>query len=309
MKTATPSRASAFTLVELLIVIGIIAILVSLLLPAVGKMREQGRQVQCMSNLRALGTAMLAYAADNDGFLPATAQNVVDSGGVYSGKYPPNDWLFWQPNRTPSYGNQQFVHSAIAKYLNLNYASMDFSLNSSSLAPLRCPSDDSWSPRLGTMAAGAYPFSYVMSCFIASDSSLMQKTNTYAGTQPPLCTTLIKVTNASQKVLMYEEDDTSINDGDGQPWMGSTGTFDPNNPDKTTGVQGGISLLSGRHEFNKVTISSSPPNLPIQSKTGTMSSAVPNADVRGNVVFCDGHAEFVSRGFVHRPDHTIGNQY
>lgn len=306
MKTATPSRASAFTLVELLIVIGIIAILVSLLLPAVGKMREQGRQVQCLSNLRGLGTAMLAYAADNDGFLPATAQNVVDSGGMYSGKYPPNDWLFWQPNRTPSYGNQQFVHSAIAKYLNLNYGSMDFSPNSSNLAPLRCPSDDSWSLRLAPVGAGAYPFSYVMSCFIASDSSLMQAKNGYApGTQPTLCTTLLKVTNASQKVLMYEQDDT-IDDGDGQPWWGCTGTFNPSAPEATTGMAA-VNLLSLRHDMNKGSLNSN--GAFVQSQAGNWQSAVPNADGRGNVVFCDGHAEFVSRGFVHRPDHTIGNQY
>jgi prepilin-type processing-associated H-X9-DG protein len=40
-----------------------------------------------------------------------------------------------------------------------------------------------------------------------------------------------------------------------------------------------------------------------------MTSAIPNPDARGNVVFCDGHAEFVSRAFVHRPDHAMGTQY
>lgn len=304
MKTATPTRASAFTLVELLIVIGIIAILISLLLPVVAKVREQGKQVQCLSNLRALGTATLAYAADNDGFLPATAQIAPDAS---TGTYPSNDWLFWQPNRVPNYGNQQFEHSALAKYLNLNYPSTDFSPNSSNLAVLRCPSDDSWSPRLTKMGTSAYPFSYVMNWFIASDSGLVPAKNGYQGSVT-LCTTLQKVTNASQKVLMYEEESASINDGEGQPWMGSTGPFDPTQPQNTTGVQGGINLLSGRHEWSKLTLDPVT-GTPIPSTTGTMSSAVPNPDVRGNAVFCDGHADFVSRGDLHRPDHTIGNQY
>jgi prepilin-type N-terminal cleavage/methylation domain-containing protein/prepilin-type processing-associated H-X9-DG protein len=63
-------RRRAFTLVELLVVIGIIAILVAILLPALNKARQAAQETQCMSNLRQFGFGFQIYADANKGFLP-----------------------------------------------------------------------------------------------------------------------------------------------------------------------------------------------------------------------------------------------
>lgn len=64
-------KRKAFTLVELLVVIGIIAVLVSILMPALSKVRQSAQSLTCSTNIRTMVQATLAYAADNEGSFPA----------------------------------------------------------------------------------------------------------------------------------------------------------------------------------------------------------------------------------------------
>lgn len=77
VNTRNKMKSAAFTLIELLVVIAMIALLLSILTPALGKAREQGRRVVCASNLRQLCLSNKSYAHENNGYFVIAAEDIM----------------------------------------------------------------------------------------------------------------------------------------------------------------------------------------------------------------------------------------
>lgn len=76
LKTKTRTKNSGFTLIELLVVVSIIALLVSILLPALSKAREHAKQVVCATNEHSMGQALIVYAHDHNDRYPLAGYEV-----------------------------------------------------------------------------------------------------------------------------------------------------------------------------------------------------------------------------------------
>ncbi len=87
----TERRFSGFTLIELLVTIAILAILASLLLPALARAKDAGKRAVCTSNVKQLVIAMQMYLNDNDDYFPAANM---------FGDFHDEEWLRWNPLRT-----------------------------------------------------------------------------------------------------------------------------------------------------------------------------------------------------------------
>lgn len=175
-KQLKPRRG--FTLVELLVVIGIIAVLIGILLPALSKARAAANRVACLNNVKQLYTATLLYCNDNGGWFPTQAG---PADGI-SYVEMESDFIFWQLDRN-------IDDSALAKYLGISGEKLK--------SVFRCPSD-SYEGRktFPGIAPGQGPYLY----------SYAQNETMASNVKPPLLwrTKITSWHETSRKILYTE---------------------------------------------------------------------------------------------------------
>jgi prepilin-type N-terminal cleavage/methylation domain-containing protein len=157
-------KAAGFTLVELLVVIGIIAVLIGVLLPALQKAKEAGRAVACASQLKQIGNAFAMYLTDSKGtYPPAWIQDNCNSFTDYYGQI----------------GRNQSFATILRKYLGVK---QNDPYQPGNLAVFVCPNDtfqrdEAW--------LGGGPLSYVMPASWGPDNIFWSQRAALGFVNPP----------------------------------------------------------------------------------------------------------------------------
>ena len=214
-RSAPQCRCAAFTLIELLVVIAIIAILASMLLPALNRAKLKAQQARCYSNLRQLALGMMMYLDSSNNVFPGAA-----SRNTYG--FHVEDWIYWRTNQ-PLYP--------------ISKSPIVVPLGSSSSNLFRCPGDKDDRERLKINDGnGPYYYSYSLNSYGLDGTQNRGMSSLNNGQWYPFRATSIK--NPTKKIMLAEEQSS---------YMGGEVS------DPTGGIindgrwVGGSDVLTGRH--------------------------------------------------------------